>query len=452
VLDLRRLLLERAGIHAAVFHEGMEIVARDRAAAFFADPEEGSPVLLCSEIGSEGRNFQFVHHLILFDLPADPELLEQRIGRLDRIGQQHDIEIHVPYRRGTRDEVLFRWYHEGLGAFSAHCPAAPEVHRHQRERLAALLADPHPEAAEIDALVEETRALREQAETALAAGRDRLLELASHRPWVGQALVQALEDEDRDPSTETFLTGLWDAFGVEREPGPGGSIVVRPGNQMLEERFPGLPEEGLTATFQRAHALAHEERAFLTREHPLARAATGLVLSGHLGTSAVVLTQDPRFGAGALLLEAVYVAECPAPPALGAQRFLPPSAQRILIDEYGAERSSDVDPEQRQLQCLRGRRTLARALIEAKGKPIDAMVTVAERHAGETAAALREEAAARMRGELDGEIERLRDLARRSPAVRRAEIEALEAERDALAEALANARLRLDALRLIAFA
>ena len=66
-LDIEQVLRTRSGIHAAVFHEGLSIVERDRAAAFFADQEFGSQVLVCSEIGSEGRNFQFAHHLVLFD-------------------------------------------------------------------------------------------------------------------------------------------------------------------------------------------------------------------------------------------------------------------------------------------------------------------------------------------------------------------------------------------------
>lgn len=90
-LDLEDALRLRSGISATVFHEGMSILERDRAAAYFADEEFGAQVLICSEIGSEGRNFQFAHHLVLFDLPAHPDLLEQRIGRLDRIGQRHTI-------------------------------------------------------------------------------------------------------------------------------------------------------------------------------------------------------------------------------------------------------------------------------------------------------------------------------------------------------------------------
>ena len=90
--------------------------------------EEGAQVLICSEIGSEGRNFQFAHHLVLFDLPLNPDLLEQRIGRLDRIGQNAVIKIHVPYVEGSARQVLFRWYHEGLGAFSKTCPAGHQAY------------------------------------------------------------------------------------------------------------------------------------------------------------------------------------------------------------------------------------------------------------------------------------------------------------------------------------
>jgi len=84
----------------------MSIIERDRAAAFFADEESSARLLICSEIGSEGRNFQFVHHLILWDLPTNPDLLQQRIGRLDRIGQKHVIQIHVPYIENSVQTTL----------------------------------------------------------------------------------------------------------------------------------------------------------------------------------------------------------------------------------------------------------------------------------------------------------------------------------------------------------
>jgi ATP-dependent helicase HepA len=73
VIQLEQILRQHVGHTAATFHEGMSIVERDRAAAFFADDESRAQVLICSEIGSEGRNFQFVRHLILFDLPDNPD-------------------------------------------------------------------------------------------------------------------------------------------------------------------------------------------------------------------------------------------------------------------------------------------------------------------------------------------------------------------------------------------
>lgn len=116
VLALENALRDLSSAKVGVFHEDLNIVQRDRNAAWFAE-ENGARILLCSEIGSEGRNFQFAHHLVLFDLPMHPELLEQRIGRLDRIGQKETIRIYVPYLKGSPQEILARWFHEGLNAF-----------------------------------------------------------------------------------------------------------------------------------------------------------------------------------------------------------------------------------------------------------------------------------------------------------------------------------------------
>ncbi len=122
-LDLGDAMRIRSGIPATTFHEGMSIIERDRAAAWFADDEFGAQVMFCSEIGSEGRNFQFSHHLVLFDLPQHPDLLEQRIGRLDRIGQQHTIEIHVPYFIGTGQQRVLSGIIKHLTLF--YPPALP---------------------------------------------------------------------------------------------------------------------------------------------------------------------------------------------------------------------------------------------------------------------------------------------------------------------------------------
>lgn len=122
-LQLEQVLREREGIRAAVFHEGMSIIERDRAAAWFAEEDTGARVLLCSEIGSEGRNFQFASNLVMFDLPFNPDLLEQRIRSSRPYRRAHDIQIHVPYWKKPRS----RCWCAGItkGSTPSNIPARP---------------------------------------------------------------------------------------------------------------------------------------------------------------------------------------------------------------------------------------------------------------------------------------------------------------------------------------
>ena len=104
---------------------------RDRQVARFRDPD-GPKVLICTEVGGEGRNFQFAHHLVNYDLPWSPATMEQRIGRLDRIGQTQPVDIHVFDVRGTlASDVL-----------SLHCPLSPATEHLIGERELARMK-PH---------------------------------------------------------------------------------------------------------------------------------------------------------------------------------------------------------------------------------------------------------------------------------------------------------------------
>ena len=69
---------------------------------------DGVPVLLCSESGGEGRNLQFCNTLINFDIPWNPMAIEQRIGRIDRIGQTREVFVFNLVPRGTIEDAVLR--------------------------------------------------------------------------------------------------------------------------------------------------------------------------------------------------------------------------------------------------------------------------------------------------------------------------------------------------------
>jgi SNF2 family DNA or RNA helicase len=88
--ELLERRLKEAGLGIAVFHGGLSRLEKETAIEQFRGPAR---LLLCTEAGSEGRNLQFAHAVCNFDLPWNPMKIEQRIGRLSRIGQTHDVYV-----------------------------------------------------------------------------------------------------------------------------------------------------------------------------------------------------------------------------------------------------------------------------------------------------------------------------------------------------------------------
>jgi ATP-dependent helicase HepA len=396
VIAIEAALRERVkNLKAAVFHEGLSLIQRDRNAAWFAD-RHGATILLCSEIGSEGRNFQFAHHLVLYDLPLDPELLEQRIGRLDRIGQKEEINIHIPFVTGSGQEVLARWYHEGLNAFAQNLQGGPEL----LERFGARvyeLSHRFPKGgmkarSELERLIDETRAAYQEIAIRLHNGRDRLLELNSFRPQVARNLVEEIRRQDDDRSLDSFMLEVFDQYAIDvEEIAPRTYKLGSAG--VFADSFPGLPAEGVTVTCDRQRALVREDVQFLTWDHPLVTGAMDLLLGSEKGNCSYVEGDGGP--------EAVCVLECVAPPHLHIDRFLPPTPIRV-----GSE-------------------------VEARSR-VPAII---------------EEARREMNKQLSYEIERLVELRKVNPSVRESEIEGLRQQKESLDQHLSAARLRLDALR-----
>ena len=444
-------LQDRIKVKTALFHEGLPLVQRDRNAAWFAEAD-GAQLLLCSEIGSEGRNFQFAHHLVLFDLPLNPGLVEQRIGRLDRIGQTETIRVHVPFLSGGADELVARWYDEGLDAFESPLHGGTEFVDQFRERLLVLAAASASsarrgaEAGEaMDRLIEETAAFRKELMRRLAKGRDRLLELNSFNREIAEGVISRIRETDADPYLRTFLTDLLDHFGVRVAEHEGGELFLDPSHAYVEG-FPSIPREGMLATYDRRRAIVREDIRFLSQDHPLVRDAIDLLLNSPRGTTAFgwVESDTPN-----LLLEAVFVIEAVAETRWHVDEYLAPTPIRVLVDLRGRD-MSDERPAAEFAEEVEDA-DLAR-FLERPGFSAEVMrtlVTTAERAAEARAGERRSGALARAQAVLAPAVDRLFQQQRINDHVRTEEINLARQRWDRTREAIDQSRLRLDAVRLV---
>jgi ATP-dependent helicase HepA len=434
---------------SGMFHEDLTLIQRDRNAAWFAE-KDGAQILICSEIGSEGRNFQFAQHLVLFDLPLNPELVEQRIGRLDRIGQTADIQIHVPYVAGSSQQVMVRWYHEGLDGFESSLACGNELMkrfgRQAHDLALEYPADPEGSEEELSRLLESTEIARKELNELMEKGRDRLLEMSSFKPASAAEVIARIRQNDADPELEEFMLQMFDHYGVQLEEMASRTYALGAGG-LLTDAFPSLPDEGAIATFDRVRALSREDVMFLSWDHPMVTGSMELLLGSEQGNCAFGLWNEE--GAKLILGELVFIVECVAPGHLQLDRFLPTTPVRIVVDHRKEDRSDDFPRTLLQDRLSKGSvyrivdnadftQNLLPGMLKAGGEFAEARI------GGIKAAALSE-----MELNLRGEIERLRALQRVNDHIREDEIESLDRQLALLREQIFSARLRLDSIRLI---
>ena len=441
--------LRLMGVNSAQFHQHMSIIERDRAAAWFADTDDGCQVLLCSEIGSEGRNFQYLHHLVMFELPEVPDLLEQRIGRLDRIGQQQDIQIHVPYLPGSRDHSLLRWYHEGLDAMQSICKVGTSVAAALDQQLQAVLADDGTDTTRLDTLIEESQKLAATFNQQLEQGRDRLLELNSNRVELIQEQLDELQRTDRSYQLPDFMANVFNCFGVDYEEQSNQSYILKPGDHMQIPSFPGLKEDGLTVTYDRATALAREDFSFLSWDHPMVHSAMDLVLNEAFGQANAERISTDLLPQGVLFLEAVVSYHCGGDKSLNMQRYFPAALNRFMLGSNRKDYTSVLPELDIDSMVKRSDPTRIRRFLQNSRADINVLLRYTETLAEKTIPAIVAEARENIDSELDAEIARLENLALHNPSVRADEIDALRARKIALHETLQNTRYELTAISVL---
>jgi ATP-dependent helicase HepA len=446
-LQIAEYMRSKTAIRHTVFHEGMSIVERDKAAHFFAqstdssDSSKGAQVMLCSEIGSEGRNFQFSRHLILFDLPLNPDLLEQRIGRLDRIGQKFDINIHVPYFENTAQEVLFTWYQQGLGAFDATCPVGSDVYKRLKSDLHHALSTPEDTENWQDVVVQGS-IVTDKLKARIEEGRDRLLEINAKGNDQSEEVLESIVYAENPVEIMKFMSRLFDAIGIVQEEKDAHSFILK---QSENAMFPisSISDEGIEVTYKRETATQLEHLSFLTPDSSIVTQCIDSVLTDVIGKSSLCFVNQPDVPVGAYFVEIIAVLNPIAPPDLQLFRYLPATPLRICLDAKGNIYDKDFTA------VFKVKPKMANQLITALARPIAETIDAALNAAKDDLENVKKAALINMNYELDEEIARLSELREHNPSIREEEVDYLLNQKTRLNDIIENAEPNLDSVRVV---
>jgi len=436
-------------LDVARFDETMTLLQRDRNAAWFSR-KDGAKMLICSEIGSEGRNFQFVHHLFLFDLPLNPELLEQRIGRVDRIGQKNQIQIHVPYLRGSVHEILARWYMDGLNVFEKNINGVHLIYEKFEKDLHDLLMTAKDKTRVdnglLDKLIVKTKAYCIDVDKKLAQGKNVLLEMNSFKPKLARQRIDHIVQMDNNKTLEALLILLLDHYGIETEFIDKTIFKLRSDN-MTEEKFPARTGLSETMTFNRQTAIVRDDVDFFSWDHPFVQQAFEYFLTNGTGSCATarVNGQSPP----AVLLETVFVLECVAPRHLNIERYLMADPIRILVDHTGRDITGKNEFTMFSKKLIQDQSNWFQDLDPVKQVLIPSMMEKSISIAKTCSKKMIKKARARAKDILGKEIDRLYALKKINSDIREKEITLAQERMDSLLAHLSQARPRIDAMRLI---
>jgi len=326
---LKTRLETAAGRRVAIFHEELPPDRCDLEVAEFRRPE-GPCVLISTECGGEGRNFEFCRRLVLFDLPRDPAQVEQRIGRLDRVTRSQPIEVLYFQPPDGFEAELARLY-RAIGSFERPLGGLErtldklEAEIRKGERLAAL-----GKPLKIEALAAMVSQERERQEQAVFHHLHR----DGYRQELGAALLERVPRE-LDELNERFVLGAAELLGFDHVEKPGARThYLELGAHALVDSLPGLPGGSrFLGSFDREEAVRREELEFFAAGHPLVEGLLGELNDGLRGRVAlfrhgVAAGRSAAFGLVAMVARPGQPAELRACDLLGRER--PDWAERTL--------------------------------------------------------------------------------------------------------------------------
>ena len=277
---LRTALGQREQLASGTFHEELPASRRDLEVARFREPA-GPSILVSTECGGEGRNFEFCRRLVLFDLPWKPTVVEQRIGRLDRIGRRIPVDVVYfrPARGVGRDVVrLF----EALGVFREPLAGLEPQLAHIESAIEAVAVEPGASLSDeqLDALVSDARAAR----TRIREAAYQQLHREPYRAEMAEAILARVPRE-LDALNEQVVVAACTRLGftVERTRGHR-TWAIEMGNDSLVDSLAGVPPgASYVGSFDREDAVQDETLDFFASGHPLVEGVFAHVEDSVLG-------------------------------------------------------------------------------------------------------------------------------------------------------------------------
>jgi ATP-dependent helicase HepA len=263
---LRAAMSRRCQIRVGVFHEDLSPGQRDIEVAQFRLPG-GPSMLVSTECGGEGRNFEFCTRLVLFDMPWNPMAVEQRIGRLDRIGRTSPVEIlypRPPSGIGARIAELY----EALGVFRSPMGGIDRELAGVESAIEALALSEGemPDASVFRRIVAEART----AQNRIQKAAHHELHRNQFRPEMADAILSRVPEE-LDELTRDVILAAADDLGLhveEHRDGTRYSIELGTGARLPS--LPGVaPGASFLGTFEREEAVRDESIDYFASGHPL---------------------------------------------------------------------------------------------------------------------------------------------------------------------------------------
>ena len=480
-LESLRSLLSADGIEALGYHGDLPLVDRDRQVARFRDPD-GPKLLISTEVGGEGRNFQFAHHLVNHDLPWSPATMEQRIGRLDRIGQTQPVDIHVFDVRGTLASDVLSLLADAVGVFGETVGGLDAVLEEVETRILELALATPSERAEYRTTLAARVA---EARSAIRRAYDPLLDERSFDREAVQALVDrageriglelesdgSLEDglwaiaRDLDERLEETVTDLARRVGIgvdTDEQVDAFQCAFHFGHALKVEALPGLQlgeERTVLGTFWRDTAVEQEEIDFFATGHPIVEALFGFLRDGPYGRNGCRAIQHR--GASARGLEVLFHVVPPEPedtspgarvPSRQLSRVIDRNLIRVAVTAR-PDGAPGVEPRLLEVLAREEGRSLQgdqiRAAFPDLARFVDPGIAEAMRAANEQLGQMQEEARRKLDAERDRTLIRLERALRHQGLAASAVQAQLEEERAyhrTLVEALDGLRLQLDSV------